>query len=289
MSAAHQSLTLDKALCAHYYHCVVYDIPFHTPVSEIAPHVAPRSDSDAVKQLTAAGCRVVPHQLHVYKEPLDAKFGYVSFFIHQLPNSSASAAEVHQLVVRWIDLDLTSQLEVVKCKVQLAQPPECHSSEPFLLAMEEKCPLLDPSTNTDTKRLETFVLTRVRFGTLQENASINEAAEAQRRGAASSSSTRAEEDEAGGKSGDEGENSNELCHHSHHAHCCRDHVWKCVGTFAVDTLSAKELLWLKKQLPSFPPLLITDGNMASAHCDAARLKDYFKTSLAPLITVADDE
>ncbi|KPA84643.1 hypothetical protein ABB37_01161 [Leptomonas pyrrhocoris] len=284
MSAAQHSLNLDKSLYSHYYHCVLSDIPFHTAVAEIAPHVVPKPESDVVRKLTAAGCRIVPHQLHVYKEPLDAKFGYVSFFIHQLPKSTASAAEIHQLMLEWIDIDLATQLQSVKCKVQLAQPPECHSSEPFLNALQEKCPLLDPGTNTDTKRLETFLLTRVRFGDLCENASINDVCEAQRKSTASPSTTEEDEQRKAQEEREE-KDAEENGGYLPPRHSVREHVWKCVGTFSPSSLSPKELVWLKKQLPSFPPLLITDNNMASAHCDDAKLKQFFTANLAPLIAV----
>lgn len=286
MSAAQRSLNLDKSLCSHYYHCVLFDIPFHTAVAEIAPHVVPKHESDTVKKLTLAGCRVVPHQLHIYKEPLDAKFGYVSFFVHQLPQSTASASEIHQLVLEWIDLDLASQLESVKCKVQLAQPPECHSSEPFLNALQEKCPLLDPGTNQDTKRLETFLLTRVRFGDLGENASINEVSETQRKIAASSS-VKCENEFSGAPERGEADLDEDGCPLA--SHTIKEHVWRCVGTFSPASLTAKELVWLKKQLPAFPPLLITDNNITTTHCDDAKLRQFFTSNLAPLITLEEDE
>lgn len=282
MSASQHSLDLDKSLCSHYYHCVLSDIPLHTPVADIAPHVVPQHDSDVVKKLTLAGCRVVPHQLHVYKEPLETKFGYVSFFIHQLPKSTATAAEIHQLVLEWIDLDLASQLQTVKCKVQLAQPPECHSSEPFLSALQETCPLLDPGTNSDTKRLETFLLTHVTFSKSCANASINDVSEAERKGVASPSSKATD---TNGKAAEEAEDGTSPLPH----HTIKDHMWKCVGTFAPSSLSPKKLLWLKKQIPSFPPLLITDNNLATTHCDDAKLREFFAVQLAPLITLEVDK
>ncbi|KPI90850.1 hypothetical protein ABL78_0083 [Leptomonas seymouri] len=287
MSNALHSLDLDKSLCSHYYHCVLSNIPFHTPLADIAPHVVPRLESDTVKKLTAIGCRVVPHQLHVYKEPLDTKFGYVSFFIHQVPNSTASAAETHLLILEWVDLDLTSQLQSVKCKVQLAQPPECHSSEPFLEVLRQECPLLDPGKNLDTKRLETFLLTHVRFGELRENAWINERGGAKRRSAASSS-TMKDEEECLMQEEVEGEAEEVGCTMSSR-HMTNERVWKPVARFSISSLSPKELVWLKRQLPSFPPLLITDNNIATAHCDAEKLKQFFAVNLAPLIELVDEE
>ncbi|KAG5470515.1 hypothetical protein LSCM1_01759 [Leishmania martiniquensis] len=285
----HHSLVADQSTCLHYYHCVLHDISLHLPVGEIAAQVLPKKDSDVVQRLASAGCRIVPHQLHVYKEPLERKFGYVSFFVHQAPHSAMDADDVHHLVREWIDVDLTSQLAAVECKVQLAQPPECYSSEPFLDAFRLKCPLLDPSQTLDTKKLETFVLSRVRFGQSCGNASINQLNAIHCSSAKVSACPAVGADESGssvddGLTGVVGEldNSGQRA-----ARTLHEHVWKCVGTFSIDSLSPKELIWLKKQLPTFPPLLITNGDIDTTHCDKGKLAQFFEASLAPLLTVEE--
>ncbi|KAG5496175.1 hypothetical protein JKF63_02476 [Porcisia hertigi] len=288
--APHHSLALDQSICHHYYHCVLYDVPFDLPVSEIAAYVVPKKDSDVVQGLSSAGCRVVPHQLHVYKEPLDRKFGYVSFFIHQAPHSATDADDAHRLVCQWIDIDLASQLAMVQCKVRLAQPPECHSSEPFLDALRLKCPLLDPTLVADTKKLETFVLTRVSFDQHRENVQLNELDATHRKSikdAAEAASCGAEkiidpgDDLAARKA--------EVDRDAHSAsRVWRRHEWSRVGTFSVTSLSPKELVWLKKQLPGFPQLLITNDDMETTHCDTAMLVRFFSSSLAPLFTVEEE-
>lgn len=286
----HHSLALDHSTALHHYHCVLYDIPFEVPVSGIAQHVVPKKESDTVRRLAEAGCRVVPHQLHIYKEPLDSKFGYVSFFVHQVPSSTTDADEVHRLVMTWIDLDLATQLSSVDCKVLLAQPPECHSSEPFLEAFRQQCPLLDPTLSPDTKKLETYVLSRVRFGEQRSNASINELNEAHCRGAKESSRSATDAPAGAASCSEDGligtEGETDCCAHA----CCRtvhEHVWKCVGSFNVATLTPKELVWLKKQLSTFPPLLITNSDMNSTHCDETKLIKFFEDGLAPLFTVRE--
>ncbi|CAG9580159.1 conserved hypothetical protein [Leishmania major strain Friedlin] len=285
---SHQhSLVLERSTCHHYYHCVLYDILFDLPVREIAAQVVPCKDSNIVQRLTSADCRVVPHQLHVYKEPLEKKFGYVSFFVHRAPHSSTAADDVHRLVCEWVAVDLASQLATVQCKVQLAQPPECHSSEPFLNAFRLKCPLLDPTLAADTKKLETFVLTRVRFGQHCGNASVNQlnavhCDDAKSAASAGSCGTETEMCTDDGLTATEGELDAGARSATRTLH---EHVWKCVGTFLIASLSPKELVWLKKQLPSFPPLRIANGDMDTAYCDEAKLAQFFETSLAPLFTV----
>ncbi|CBZ36852.1 hypothetical protein, conserved [Leishmania donovani] len=287
-ASSHQhSLVLERSTCQHYYHCVLYDISFDLPLREIAAQVVPSNDSDIVQRLTSVDCRVVPHQLHVYKEPLEKKFGYVSFFVHQAPHSSTAADDVHRLVREWVAVDLASQLAAVQCKVQLAQPPECHSSEPFLNALRLQCPLLDPKLAPDTKKLETFVLTRVRFGQRCDNASINQLNAMHcdnARAAASAGSGGAETEMCTDDRVTATEGELDVGAHSA-TRTLHEHVWKCVGTFSIAALSPKELVWLKKQLPSFPPLRITNGDIDTAHCDEAKLAQFFGTSLAPLFTV----
>ncbi|CBZ29503.1 conserved hypothetical protein [Leishmania mexicana MHOM/GT/2001/U1103] len=284
----HHSLVLERSTCQHYYHCVLYDILFDLTVQEIAAQVVPSKDSDIVQRLTSADCRVVPHQLHVYKEPLEKKFGYVSFFVHQAPHSSTDADDVHRLVCEWIAVDLASQLATVQCKVKLAQPPECHSSEPFLNAFRLKCPLLDPRLTADRK-LETFVLARVHFGQHCDSASINQlhvmhGENAKVAASAGSCGAETEMCTDDGSTNTEGEL--DIGAHSV-ARTVHEHAWKCVGTFSIAALSSKELVWLKKQLPSFPPLRITNGDMDTAHCEEAKLAQFFETSLAPLFTVEE--
>ncbi|CAM42925.1 conserved hypothetical protein [Leishmania braziliensis MHOM/BR/75/M2904] len=286
-SAQHHSLELDQVTCPHYYHCVLHDVPFHLPVREIAARVVPNKDSDLVQRLAGAGCRIVPHQLHMYKEPLEKKFGYVSFFIRQELHSTTDADYVHRLVCEWIAVDLASQLATTQCKVQLSQPPECHSSESFLNTFRRRCPLLDPKLVSDPMKLETFILTRVRFAQHRGNASINElnamhcdsakvATSVDRRGTETGSSMN------GGLTGTESETDSGV----HSATRTRDeHVWKCVGTFSIAALSSKEIVWLKKQIPSFSPLLITNGDDNTTHCDEVKLAQFFEASLTPLFTV----
>ncbi|KAG5494658.1 hypothetical protein JIQ42_02273 [Leishmania sp. Namibia] len=285
----HHSLALDRSTCLHYYHCVLHDISLHLPVREIAAQVVPKKDSDVIQRLASADCRVVPHQLHVYKEPLEKKFGYVSFFVHQAPHSTMDADEIHRLVREWIDADLTSQLAEVECKVQLAQPPECYSSEPFLDAFRLKCPLLDPSQAHNTKRLETFVLTRVQFSQKCDNASINQLNAIHCNGAQATASAATGADELVGSMDDglTGVEGDVESGGQRAALTLHEHVWKCVGTFAVSSLSPKELIWLKKQLPTFPALLITNGDINTTHCDKAKLSQFFEASLAPLLTVEE--
>ncbi|KAK7199719.1 hypothetical protein NESM_000017900 [Novymonas esmeraldas] len=283
----HHSLELDRSMSLHYYHCVLHGVPFQLPVSELATHVVPQKASGVVQRLASVGCRVVPHQLHVYKEPLETKFGYVSFFVHLAPHTEADTAAIHALVCEWIRTDLASQLATAQCMVQLAQPPECHSSEPFLDAFRLLCPLLDPSNAADTKKLETFVLARVSFADHGGNETINElnVEHCTRAGGAAPAASGASsaEDVTASASSDSG------CPSPEASRTLRDHVWQSVGTFSVNSLSPKELVWLKKQLPSFPPLLITNGDAATTRCDTAKLADFFTTALAPLFTVVVEE
>ncbi|GET91449.1 hypothetical protein, conserved [Leishmania tarentolae] len=285
------SLVLERSTFQHYYYCVLYDISLDLPVKEIAAQVVPNNDSDIVERLRSANCRVAPHMLHVYKEPLETKFGYVCFFVHQAPHSSTDADDLHRLVYEWIAVDLRSQLAKVHCKVQLAQPPECYSSELFLKAFRLKCPLLDPMLAPDTCKLETFVLTRVRFFQHRDNTTINQlnaihcnkemtAASA---GCCGAEAVTDKEERAPGEEG-------ELGIGAHNGTCTlHEHVWKCVGTFLIATLTPKDLLWLKKQISSFPPVLITNGDIGTARCDESELAQFFETSLAPLFTVENTE
>lgn len=48
------------------------------------------------------GAHIVPFQLHMYKEKLPTKFGYVSFMVNLTSNAQYDNERVHSLVIQWI-------------------------------------------------------------------------------------------------------------------------------------------------------------------------------------------
>lgn len=223
------SIDDDLKLPTHHYHCVLRDVPSDVPLNAIAPCLVPAEDSTIVKELGARGCRIVPHQLHMYRERLNRKFGFASFFAAHAEDNmeEQKKQEIHALVKRWIAEELKKQLAEVKCDVSLAQPSSECLSFVFLEAMNQRCPMLAPAEGKDTQKLRTFTLSKIRFvgeDELKDSASP-------------------------------------------------------VGVFNVGTLQPLELVWLKAQLPAFPALLITNGDMSTTHCEEDKLLAYFTENL----------
>ncbi|KAH9578874.1 hypothetical protein LSM04_006535 [Trypanosoma melophagium] len=264
--AALESLNFDVDGALHYIHCVLFNVPMELSVSEIAPMVVPDPNSEIVKEMESIGCHIIPHRLHIYKEPLSTKFGFVTFFIRQTcppPPSSLSSSsmegesksiitpeKVHHLATTWVHHDLTRQLASLNVKVQLGQPPECYSSVPFLRALNQQCSFLDSKTVKDTKKLETFLLTKVKFGDELINSHKN--------------NNNIEE-----SSGNDNAEAS----------------WNTVGLFPMSSLSSRELLWLSRQQRNFPPILVTNNDFANATCDKKALQSFLEDTLNPIVEV----
>lgn len=260
--AAHHSLDLNKATCDHYYHCIIYDVPFTLPVSQIAEHVSPQPQSSNVRELAMHGGRIVPHQLHLYKENMNTKFGYVSYFVHHGSHVNVDNGLVHRLVLQWIEQDLTPQLLLVNCHAKLGQPTECHSSEPFLAAFNRLCPILNPETCIDSRKMETFLLSRVEFNKAVSNASL---------WCCYGSTSELKGNETGREEAADRANA-------------PTPEWQPVGTVAWKSLRPKELIWLKKELKNFPPLLVTAGDMNTTTVDGVAMYTFLERTLRPLFT-----
>ncbi|RNF11531.1 hypothetical protein TraAM80_00859 [Trypanosoma rangeli] len=248
--AALESLNFDAETAVHYIHCVISDVPMNLALSELAPMVVPRPESDTVKELEAVGCRIVPHQIQMFKERLERKFGFVTFFIHET-SRAASDEELHKLALRWVHRDLTPQLGSVKACVALGQPPECYSSVPFLRALREECTFLDAKKVKNVKKLETFLLTKVCFYSEGLNLDKNN------------------KDELMGA--ERKNNAGE--------------AWKVVGSFGMSSLTWSELLWLVREHSGMPPVVVSKGNVDISKCDKEALRTFLEETLLPLIRV----
>ncbi|KAF5223230.1 hypothetical protein ECC02_003770 [Trypanosoma cruzi] len=248
--AALESLNFNAETAIHYIHCVLSDVPMTLALSEVAPMVVPSPESPIVKELEAIGCRIVPHQLNMFKEPLERKFGFVNFFIHE-SSRAESQGKVHELVLRWISQELADQLASVNVSVTLGQPNECYSAVPFLRALHEECSFLDASKVRDSKKLETFLLSKIHFDDAGSNLHKNNGVDG----------VDAEEKKRG------------------------DGARRAVGSFRISSLGWKELLWLSRGHSDLPPILITNGNISTATCDQEALRIFFEGALFPLIRV----
>ncbi|RNF24315.1 uncharacterized protein Tco025E_02566 [Trypanosoma conorhini] len=248
--AALESLNFDVETAIHYIHCVISDVPLDLAVSELAPMVVPRPESDTVKELEAVGCRIVPHQLQIFKERLERKFGFVTFFIHET-SRAASDEVVHKLALKWIRGDLTAQLGSVKACVKLGQPPECYSSVPFLRALHEQCPFLDANKVRDVKKMEAFLLKNVDFTSEGLNSDKN--------------------------------NRNKLIEPEGKSNA--DDAWKVVGSFRISSLAWSELLWLAREHRGLPPVVASKGTIDASRCDKEALRTFLEGALLPLIIV----
>ncbi|KEG13111.1 hypothetical protein DQ04_01211100 [Trypanosoma grayi] len=249
--AALESLNFDSDAAVHYIHCVLSNAPFDLNVSEVAPMIVPKPGTDAAKQLQAVGCRIVPHRLQMYKEPLEKKFGFVTFFIHQSSETTELEEEVHQRILLWIRQDLTEQLAAIKVSVDLGQPPECYSSFPFLRALQQQCSFLDATHAKDPRKLETFLLSKVTFYDKARNADKNNRSTLKREGK-----------EAG-----------------------KEDVWQTVGLLRISSLFPRELLWLGREHNQFPPIIITNKDISTATCNPGALHAFLKGALLPLFDV----
>ncbi|EKF33203.1 hypothetical protein MOQ_002936 [Trypanosoma cruzi marinkellei] len=243
--AALESLNFNAETAIHYIHCVLSNVPMTLALSEVAPMVVPSPESPTVKALEAIGCRIVPHQLNMFKEPLERKFGFVNFFIHE-SSRAESQEEVHELALRWISRELTDQLASVNVNVTLGQPPECYSAIPFLRALQEECSFLDTSKVRDSKKLETFLLSKIHFDDAGSNLQKNNEAEGKKK---------------------------------------EDGARRALGSFRISSLGWKELLWLSRGHSDLPPILITNGNISTATCEQEALRIFFEGALSPLIRV----
>ncbi|CCW70610.1 unnamed protein product [Phytomonas sp. Hart1] len=58
-----------------------------------------------------------------------------------------------------------------------------------------------------------------------------------------------------------------------------------VATFSVSCLAPKEIVWLKRTLLKFPPILVTNGDLSTTRVDPKQLLDFFHQALGPLIRV----
>ncbi|PWU96985.1 hypothetical protein C4B63_17g104 [Trypanosoma cruzi] len=171
--AALESLNFNAETAIHYIHCLLSDVPMTLALSEVAPMVVPSPESTIVKELEAIGCRIVPHQLNMFKEPLERKFGFVNFFVRESLRAE-SQGKVHELVLRWISRELADQLASVNVSVTLGQPNDCYSAVPFLRALHEECSFLDASKVRDSKKLETFLLSKIHFDDAGSNLHKND-------------------------------------------------------------------------------------------------------------------
>lgn len=163
--AAQHSLTIDEEAVSHYYHCIIANVPLDLPVQQLAELITPLASSPHVLALASLGCRPVPHKLHAYKERLATKFGFVTYFIHHQHDGSRNDAAIHEHVLRWLAEDVPTALAAKgsAVTVRLAQPPDCFTAGPFLKELNRACAFLAPPFARDPKKLETFVLTRLRF------------------------------------------------------------------------------------------------------------------------------
>ncbi|ORC88378.1 uncharacterized protein TM35_000172500 [Trypanosoma theileri] len=260
--AALESLNFDVDGAVHYIHCVLSNVPLQLSVSELGPKVVPDPNSAIVMQMDSIGFRVIPHRLHIYKEPLSTKFGFVTFFIAQAPSPASSVerdtemiatpAKVHELATTWVRQDLTKQLASIGVKVQLGQPLKCYSSVPFLRALNEKCSFLDAEIVKDTKKLETFLLTKMAFDDESINNKKNKKKHVE-------------------KSPSKDNNTEES--------------WNTVGSLHVSSLNSRELLWLSQQNRRFPPILVTNDDFAHATCDQSALRSFLENTLNPIVEV----
>ncbi|CCW62779.1 unnamed protein product [Phytomonas sp. EM1] len=238
------------------YHCVLYDIPFDLAVSLIAEHVIPSAESEFVKELEALHVKLISRQLRIYKESLDSKFGFIDYEILSTDQlEMPKKLKLHRLVIDWIHQDLMSSLQSVGCKVRIAQPLHCCSSKKFLDSLDKHCKITTPEYTEDPQKIKTFILSRVNF---------------LKREKCDASSAKAESS----------------CQTLNEASQCEAETGEAVvATFSVSSLTAKEIIWLKRSLLQFPPFLVANGDLSTAHADQILLLKFFQQALAPIIGV----
>ncbi|EPY24658.1 hypothetical protein STCU_07070 [Strigomonas culicis] len=168
-------------------------------------------------------------------------------------------------MLEWIEKDLKAQLQKVQVSVKLGQPPENHSSVPFLLALNRYAAVLDPAQCISTKRIETFLLWKMEFNREGHNVKFNTCASAQRARSAATEENPVDEPE--------GHNPLDL------------DAWVSVGTLSARTIKGREFVWLKREIKTFPPLLVTNNDFNNATVDQDKLFTFLKEGLQPLVTV----
>lgn len=231
--ASMHSITLDEEGCSHYYHCNISRAPVSMPLQMIADFIVPKPSSPAVVALEALGCRIVPHKLHCFKEPLPTKFGYVTYFLHHKAEGSRDDERMHQLFVQWATTELPLQTEN-GVRIQLAQPLNCCQAGPFLHHMHASCKALAPVGGAlDAKKMETFLLSHVTFFSLEE---LDENCAA---AVASPTIRRVTQDEA----------------------------WGVVGSIHPASIPAAELGWLRKELPDHFPAVADVASLNTFFAD----------------------
>lgn len=158
---------LNLETSSHYYAIALFNIPFDLPLALLAEGIAPRETSDAVRRLKDDyQARIVPHQLQVYKEPLRTKFGFCTVAVTTTLSPTAACASdreesIHKLVRHWIDVDLTAQMNLLRCQCHLAQPQECYHALDFINGLDQQCRLFKDAG--DNGKLRYFFLSKVRF------------------------------------------------------------------------------------------------------------------------------
>lgn len=290
------------------YHCAIYDVPFDLKIQAIATSLVPDPQSPPVRALAKLGCRVVPRALHIYKEPLHRKFGFVILHltaedasmqpaevagtVSLLERTTDTASWPHNLMKRWIADDLATQLGEHQCRVQLCQPPDCRDGDLFLQLLRQHCTLLSADTVDDIKKMETFILGKVHINVAggESAAQTAESAEC----AVSCPDAHAQHTagtQAGGEVGadDAGRSS---CNGSGQASSTRCMMSggvadssKVIGYVKMSEFSTQELMFVKKNVKSgFPPVLVSSES-AQPHFDDDGVTVFFRRSLSPFFTV----
>lgn len=245
-----------------YYTVSLYDIPFELPLNIIAESIVPREDNEKIVFLKEKhNIDVIPHQLQVFKEPLQTKFGYVTY---AAPCRADAPSETHEVVqkmlLRWIQADLASQLAVIKCKCQLAQPKECYSSLQFMAALEKQGEIFKKVG--DKTKFRAFLLSKVTF-TPSEEALAKNMAWVQNHASMSPSTSPT----------------------SSSSTSPVDTWEKPCAVLSLASLQPLEVLWLKKTLENAPPILMTNKDIKTTHMDKAIWRSFLGSGLAPVIDV----
>lgn len=244
-----------------YYTVSLYDIPFELPLNIIAESIVPREDNEKIGFLKKKhNVDVIPHQLQVFKEPLQTKFGYVTYAAPCAADASSETHEVVQkMLLRWIQTDLVAQLAVIKCKCQLAQPKECYSSLDFIASVEKQCEIFKKVG--DTTKFRAFLLSKITFVPSEEALAKNTAwVQGHASNAPSTSTT--------------GSATRPL------------QTWeKPCAELSLASLQPLEVLWLKKTVEHAPPILMTNKDIKTTHMDKSMWRSFLGSGLAPLINV----
>lgn len=264
-SAASQrpELNHDTTVWTQYYHCVIGGIPLEMAPPQLAEHLMVQEGSEAAKALGALGRCIVLHSIYTYKEALDAKFGYLGFFLRcavDAPMDEATKAMADELARRWIEKELSAQLLLGRMRVTLAQPAACYHAAPFLKAFRSRCSIASKDVSPDPMKTETFLWTHVTFFADEGDAGSALNPTWARQGESFESAPNRPEEQPGRE-------------------------WRPVGTFSVSSLTPRELLWMKKGCKAFPPISITNGDLSTAHVEHDALVQYFTKHLSPFIAV----